>query len=224
MGSSRGIQMTRIQYSHVIKPSEVKAVAVSGGVDSMALLNFLSRKSKPTVLFFNHGTRDSKEAQIFIHDYCKSNKYQLEVGYLNSKPKKGESLEAFWRKHRYKFLHQYENVVLAHHLDDAVETYVAGMCDGVEKIIPFRYKTCFRPILTTEKEVLINWCEKENVPWIEDVSNKNTKYRRNYIRHEVMPHLYKVNPGLRKVVRKKLLHSFLEYRAAQVRANTPLKK
>jgi tRNA(Ile)-lysidine synthase len=48
------------------------------------------------------------------------------------------------------------------------------------------------------------WAELNGVPWIEDDSNLDTCYTRNYIRHELMPHALKVNPGLHKVVAKKV--------------------
>jgi tRNA(Ile)-lysidine synthase len=59
-----------------------------------------------------------------------------------------------------------------------------------------------RPFLTTPKTEFISWCERHNVTWSEDISNKDTNYTRNYIRHELMPHALKVNPGLRTTIKK----------------------
>jgi tRNA(Ile)-lysidine synthase len=59
-----------------------------------------------------------------------------------------------------------------------------------------------RPFLTTRKSEFIRWCIHHNVPWIEDHSNMDTKYTRNYIRNEMMPHVLKVNPGIHTLVKK----------------------
>jgi tRNA(Ile)-lysidine synthase TilS/MesJ len=70
--------------------------------------------------------------------------------------------------------------------------------------LPHRYVrgNVLRPFLTTPKTEFISWCERHNVTWSEDISNKDTNYTRNYIRHELMPHALKVNPGLRTTIKK----------------------
>ena len=57
-------------------------VAVSGGPDSMAVLDFLSRKN-PVVLHFNHGTQHGEDAELFVRDYCKENNLELHVGQIS---------------------------------------------------------------------------------------------------------------------------------------------
>jgi tRNA(Ile)-lysidine synthase TilS/MesJ len=51
------------------------------------------------------------------------------------------------------------------------------------------------------------WCVRKGVPTITDPSNDDTKYRRNYIRHTMMPHVLAINPGIRKTIKKKILDS-----------------
>jgi tRNA(Ile)-lysidine synthase len=65
-----------------------------------------------------------------------------------------------------------------------------------------------RPFLTTSKQQLIAWCEKNSVPWQEDISNYNVKYTRNYIRHNLLPHALQVNPGLNKMIKKKIIDKY----------------
>jgi tRNA(Ile)-lysidine synthase len=68
-----------------------------------------------------------------------------------------------------------------------------------------------RPFLTTRKQDLVEWCVKHSVPWIEDTSNLDTRYTRNYIRHKMMPHVLKVNPGIYKMVKKRLQKEVKDY-------------
>ena len=186
-------------------PSSV-TVATSGGCDSMALLNFLSRKHEVKCAFFNHGTDYSKECQEFLMTYCK--KYDIPFYYssLYEEKPKDQSLEEFWRNARYKFLHSFPGtVVTAHHLEDCMEQYIFSSLHGNGRIIPYSNKNVERPLLTTSKVVLKSWCERKNVPWIEDPSNQDTKFMRNFIRHNLMPLALNVNPGLAKVVKKKVI-------------------
>jgi tRNA(Ile)-lysidine synthase len=113
-----------------------------------------------------------------------------------------ESQEEYWRRERYDFLSGLGPVVTCHHLDDCVETYIWSSLHGTPKVIPLTRNNVIRPFLTTRKQDLIYWCESHNVPWIEDESNKNSRYTRNYIRNELMPHALHVNPGLPKLVKK----------------------
>jgi len=62
--------------------------------------------------------------------------------------------------------------------------------------------------LTTEKTELTQWNKRHGVSWIEDPSNQDTKFQRNFIRKEMMPKALHVNPGLLKLLRKKLYDAF----------------
>ena len=55
-----------------------------------------------------------------------------------------------------------------------------------------------------EKEKIVDWAVRKNVKYIDDPSNSETKFKRNLIRHEIMPHALKINPGLLTVLKKKL--------------------
>lgn len=184
-------------------------VACSGGVDSMAVLNFLMRNHDVTVAFFHHGTSTSYEAEQFLRAYCQQHSLEFTVGHIDvmSAPP-GVSQEEHWRNERYKFLHAIDDtVVTAHHLDDCVETYLFNCVHGKHHTIPFRNRNVIRPFLTTTKQELTSWCERKSVPWQEDSSNQDLKYMRNLIRHEIVPQALKVNPGLHTVVRKMVVDS-----------------
>ncbi len=180
-------------------------VACSGGVDSMAAVDFLGRNHNVTICFFNHGTDTSDEAHEFISWYCHKTSTPLMLGVLNTERPKETSPEEFWRTERYKFLHSINApIVTAHHLDDCVETWVWSSMHGTGKIIPFANKNVTRPFRLNRKRELQLWADLKNVPYVEDDSNTDTCYTRNYIRHEMMPHVLKVNPGIYKNIAKKV--------------------
>lgn len=184
-------------------PREV-IVATSGGVDSMAIVDFLSKNHSVTCAFYHHGTENSNNAFNFVSNFCESRDLPLLVGYLSGVSKiKSQSQEEFWRNKRYNFLDSLNGtVVTGHHLDDCVETYLFGALNGTPKVIPFKRNNVVRPFLTTRKQEFVDWCERKGVSYCHDTSNDDTKYNRNYIRHELMPHALKVNPGLHNMVKK----------------------
>jgi tRNA(Ile)-lysidine synthase len=188
-------------------------LAVSGGVDSMAAYDFLKNNHEVTPIFFNHGTKDSDHAEEIVRLFMPKT---LIVDKIQNKITKGQSLEEYWRIERsvffYKvrhahisqFLGEVPAIVTAHHLDDVVETWLFSSMHGQSKLIEHYNGLVTRPFLLTRKEELENWAEKKKVVYIEDLSNNDTSRMRNYIRHEMMPHVLKVNPGIHKLLANKL--------------------
>ena len=180
-------------------------VAVSGGVDSMAVLDFLIRNHDVHVYHFNHGTENGARAMSFVVDYCHANRIPYTLGFIRADKPKDKSWEEHWRDERYAFLNSHKApIVLGHHLDDCVETYLFNMCHGKEHTIPYEHSYCFRPFRLTRKQALFDWASRHFVPWVEDSSNDNTDFVRNHIRHEMLPAVLKVNPGIHKIVAKKV--------------------
>ena len=183
-------------------PKEV-TVALSGGVDSVAVVDFLSKKHDVSCAFFDHGTENSRRAFEFVAKFCSERNLPLFIGVLKKERPKDLSEEEHWRNERYSFLESLNlTVITAHNLDDCVETYIFGSLHGQPKVIPYSRNNIVRPFLTTPKQEFINWCKRKNVKWCEDLSNQDTEYVRNYIRKEIVPRALQVNPGLPTVVRK----------------------
>lgn len=181
-------------------------VAVSGGSDSMAMLDFLRRSHVVQVAHVDHGTAYGARAHKFVVDYCGTHHIPLLVNRVTQSKPADESWEEFWRNERYRFFHAIESTVTtAHTLDDCVEQWVFSSLHGNPKVIPYANKNVVRPLLTNTKSDFTNWCERKGVTWIDDPSNNDTKYMRNLIRHELLPVALRVNPGLAKVVKKKVL-------------------
>ena len=75
---------------------------------------------------------------------------------------------------------------------------------GQSKLIPYKRNNIIRPFLTTSKNELESWCERHEVPYMSDPGNKNEKYMRSIVRHKILPEALRVNPGLAKVLKKKV--------------------
>ncbi len=186
-------------------------VACSGGLDSVAILHFLMQsKRKIDVLYFNHDTIHSKEAEKFIRKYCAKNDLILNVGRV--KGIKGKrSLEEFWRDERYNYFKSIRSnfIITCHHLDDVLETWLMSSFHGNPKLIPYkREPNIYRPFLKTEKKTLKDYCTRHKLDWVEDPSNKNCVFSRNRTRNNIVPEVLKINPGVRKVIRKKLIEIY----------------
>lgn len=194
-------------------PQEHFFIAVSGGIDSMVLLSLLQKfpKNKFSVLHFNHGTEHGKLAEQFVINYCQSHHLQLFAGNISRTKEKKESWEEYWRNERYAFFKLFNGKILtAHHLNDAVETWIFTSLRGNGKLIPYQRDNFIRPLLACEKTKILTWGQKNDVPWIEDESNAENEHSRNIIRNELMPTVKKINPGIEKTVKKMILEKWRE--------------
>lgn len=184
-------------------------LAFSGGVDSLVVAHFLKNGKRDLMLLhFNHGCEYSDQ----IEKECRERAESLSVPIVVKKidegtPNKGQSLEDFWRRSRYRWLRSYSDpFITCHHLDDAVETWVWSALHGNPKLIPMMDDKVIRPFLTTEKQSFIDYAERHGLVPVHDEYNFDYDLTRNYIRANIMQHAYKINPGLKKVIRKKYLN------------------
>lgn len=186
-------------------------LACSGGVDSMAALDFLYRSHNVTVAYFNHLTDHGIRSGGWLREQMRTKyvkaKYR-EYAIENTLVPKGLSQEEHWRNERYAWLTgpywKGHTVITCHHLDDCVETWVWSSMHGEGKIIPYEHKNVIRPFRLTRKRDFELWANLKGVEYLEDDSNLDISYTRNYIRHEMMPHVLRVNPGIHKTISKKV--------------------
>ena len=187
-------------------------VACSGGVDSMAIVHFLLQgRRKVKLAYFNHDTNHSRIAQQFVENYADKNNLDLFLGKVQGTKGK-RSMEEFWRDERYLFFNKIRSnfIVTCHHLDDAVETWIMSSMHGNCKLIPYkRGQNIYRPFLMTSKKTIKEYSKRKDLVWVEDPTNETTEYIRNHIRHNLMPGILKVNPGIRTMIRKKILETYL---------------
>lgn len=194
------------------KIPEKLCVAVSGGPDSMVALDFFRRSNRDvSAAFVHHGTTASSDGENVVKKYCSDFGLKMHSYQISSEKPKGQSQEEFWRNERYSFFRSLGcEVVTAHHLDDVVETWFFTTCHGNPKLIPYRNGCVIRPFLLNTKAQMIDWAERKSVNFITDVSNSDEKYMRNYVRKNIIPHVKSVNPGINKVIRKKIISEFKE--------------
>lgn len=182
-------------------------LACSGGKDSMAILNFLLQGKKDVhVLYFNHSTLHGKEAEHFVHEFCRQNKLHLDIGTYFEK----ENTEEAWREARYKFFSFYKDrpIITGHHLLDNIETWLMSSITGTSKFIPYSRDNIIRPFLLTSRFEIDSYTLRYNLSWIEDPSNSENNYSRNKLRNLVLPVLKEINPGLEKTFKFKCIEKY----------------
>ena len=175
-------------------------LAVSGGVDSVVMLDMLARKRTPNVTYviahYDHGIRpDSSRDAELVKGLAKHYQFQFELerGELGSK-----ASEALAREKRYEFLRKIaekyyaDKIVTAHHQDDVLETMVINMLRGTgpRGLMPMYASTdIIRPLLNKRKSELYDYAKEHSLTWHEDSTNDDEDYLRNYVRKNVMPKL-----------------------------------
>lgn len=164
-------------------------VAVSGGVDSMVLLDMMVREGNHELIVahFDHGIRgDSHVDAEFVESAAATHglvfeKRREELGEFAS--------EAFARDRRYAFLRALADkhdatIVTAHHLDDLVETVAINFTRGTGwRGLAALDSAVIRPLIDTEKSELIDYAKKRGIEWREDSTNLSDAYLRNRVRH-----------------------------------------
>lgn len=173
-------------------------VAVSGGVDSVVLLDLLANRPhlNLVVAHFDHGMRsdsveDRKLAQKLAQDYGLP--FEFAEGKLGA-----EASEATAREARYDFLRRVckkytaTAIITAHHQDDVLETIVINWLRGTKSkgLSSLRSKgDIVRPLLAVTKTEIREYARKKNLTWREDSTNSNPKYLRNYVRLQIVPRM-----------------------------------
>lgn len=208
------------EIEHLQKDSANKKylLAVSGGADSMAMLDLFNKsKFNFQVAHINYKLRGeaSDLDQKLVKDFCKFQKIPFH-GYGVSKqdaPPKN-SIQNWARKLRYQFfrkIQQQENLeflITAHHLNDDLETFIINLSrgSGLNGLsgIPDKKNNILRPFLKFSKDEIYQYCKENKVLFREDNSNTKSDYLRNRIRNEVVPRLLETNASFLNNFQKSL--------------------
>lgn len=180
-------------------------LACSGGIDSMVVLNFLLNARRDiTPIYIDHRTPHGAEAKAFMRrECCRLGIDSRYVSIDTREARDGLSPEEYWRNERYRIFNSLDKpVITAHHLNDAIEWWVMSSLHGQSKLIPVQNKNVLRPFLTTSKSSIIKWAKDKKIRYIDDPSNLSREHRRNVVRHDMMPHILEINPGIETVIRK----------------------
>lgn len=195
-----------VRWHGMPEPPAALLLLVSGGVDSMVLLHLLKQAGYAVkCLHVNYGLRGqaSDLDQQLVEQVCQELQIPLQVWRCAPEELKG-NIQLKAREIRYGLAEKYmqewdcEAIVTAHHLDDSLETFWLNLIrgtgiDGIKGIAPF-FAGKMRPLLWATAEELRNFAEKEGIGWREDESNAQDIYRRNFLRHHVLPQLKSWNP------------------------------
>ena len=209
------IVKNNIVENNLIKANDKVVVAVSGGPDSMCLLDSLYRLKNELnfniiVAHVNHGIRkESEEEKEYVNKYC--TKRNIPFSYLKvdvpklSKEKK-ISEETCGRIVRYDFFEKVrqENnadvIAVAHNLNDNIETILLNQIRGcgLKGLIgmDFKFNKIIRPLLTIEKKDILLYNNELELHPCFDKTNEEDIYLRNKIRLNLIPYLEKLNPNL----------------------------
>jgi len=201
-------------------------VAYSGGLDSHVLLATLTRLRTQLIpmpqlraIHVHHGLH-SQADQWVIHcqQVCADLKVPLTVLRVMVSPQARESLEACAREARYAAFAaqlQADDIILtAHHADDQAETVLLQLLRGagvaglaaMPSLHPFASGWLARPLLNVTRAALQTYAEREQFTWIEDASNQDTRFDRNFLRHSIMPLLQQRWYGVNQVLGRAAHH------------------
>ena len=191
--------MTEIEnkISSLLKPTQNYVVALSGGVDSSVLLHLVASFT-PNVrsVFVNHNQKDSNKLQKSAESIAKD----LDIDHLNLETQlDSDATETKMRDARYKALFNNikkdEILLLGHHNDDRVETFLINLFRGTRLkgllSIKQETKSILRPLIDIKKPSIIKYAQDKKINFLEDSTNKDNSILRNWLRNEIIPSIEK---------------------------------
>ena len=207
-----------LNQSH--KKIKSMTVALSGGVDSVVLLHLLHSLQKKHGFTLNathvhHGLSKNADKWVkFCEKLCAKLSIPLDVHYVKLPQKKSLGIEGEARRLRYEKLLQSKSdlVVLAHHADDQAETFLLQLIRGagVKGLSSMAHfddaRRLWRPLLNTSRIDIEKYAKQHKLKWIEDESNLNTDFDRNFIRSKVLPILKNRFNHIIKVISRSSAH------------------
>lgn len=189
-------------------------VAYSGGLDSHCLLHLLASCREQLAagieaVHVHHGLQQDADHWVdHCQQVCRQLGIPLTVLYIEARAAKGESPEAAARKARYaaiqNVMREGDVLLTAQHRDDQAETLLLQLFRGCgsrgQAAMPrqrvFSRGQHWRPLLDVGRHELQLYAKQQQLDWVEDPSNQDTGFDRNYLRHEVMPVLQRRWPAI----------------------------
>ena len=196
-----------IKKNNLIKSGEIIGVGCSGGRDSICLLHYLnSIKSEldceVVAVNIDHGIRQTSALDTdFVMQFCKEHNiraYKFKGESLKVAKEEKLTIEQAARKVRYGVFETVikkglvDKIALAHHMQDQAETVLlniirgAGLT-GAKGMEPVRDGIYIRPLLETPREEIMAYLDEHALEYVEDETNKDNEFSRNYIRNVIMP-------------------------------------
>ncbi len=207
-----------IRFRRMFDAGDRALVGVSGGPDSMALLNALlviapEWRLTIGIAHLNHQLRGdaSDSDEVFVTKVAETLNlpiYTENRDVSTYSRKKRLSIETAAREIRYAFFNRvadskrFNKIALGHHMDDNAEMIIMNLLrgsgpTGMAGIPPVRDKRIVRPLIDTTKDEIITYLNGMNLTYVTDKSNRDRQYLRNRVRHDLIPRLTSdYNPGL----------------------------
>ncbi|WP_067102115.1 tRNA lysidine(34) synthetase TilS [Marinomonas atlantica] len=178
-------------------------IAYSGGMDSHVLLHCVMRqlssdlRSRVSAIHIHHGLSDNADAWA-LHCQTICDGYQIPLFNERVTLDTHQSLEEQARRKRYEVFERYlENgdvLLQGHHANDQAETLLFRLergtgwrgIQGIPAQRPLGLGQLWRPLLTISRQVLMEYAQQQSLHWIEDESNADVRFRRNFLRHQVI--------------------------------------
>ncbi|MGL4630262.1 MAG: tRNA lysidine(34) synthetase TilS [Leadbetterella sp.] len=200
-----------INTKNLFKIGSKLVLGISGGKDSIVLWHLLKKTGHDVVgahCNFQLRGEESYLDETFVVDLLKNEpthhvKKFNTLDYVNQHKC---STQIAARELRYSWFrelmdeHKYDYLLLAHHLNDRIETTLYNMTKGTGPMgilgIPLSPEKVRRPLLFCSSQQIEDYAKENGLEWREDSSNGSTKYNRNRIRHKILPELKKINPGI----------------------------
>ncbi len=203
----RSVEQTITTYG-MLKPDDAVVVGVSGGPDSVALLHILNTLAprfslRIGVAHLNHCLRQTASDRDAEFVGLLAKKLDLpcfmqKVDVRKYQADQKLSLEEAARRVRYTFYNEvsktnrFNKIALGHHGDDNAEQVLMNLFRGsgplgIAGIPPMRNRTIIRPLIQSKRIEIVKFLDKNKIPYIADISNTDTRYLRNRIRHQLIP-------------------------------------
>lgn len=197
-------------------------LALSGGLDSCVLLHILHRAPPAAALravHVNHGLRPAAgEWQQFCVRLCAAYGIEIDVLQVDARPARGQSPEAAARDARYTAIEALmgpgDCLLTAHQRDDQAETLLLQLLRGsgpaglaaMPELASLGTGWQLRPLLGFDRKTVLEYAKTAGLQWVDDDSNADPRYDRNFLRHEVMPRLYARWPALSQTLARAAMH------------------
>lgn len=209
-------------------PGRRLSLALSGGVDSVVLLHLLlplrgTLDFSLSAIHVNHQISPHASAWAdFCADLCAQHAIPLQVEKVYVPRRSKSGLEAAARAARYAVFADLDCdvLLLAHHLDDQVETLLLNLLRGTglrgaagmpeSRQVFLRHEEAglvlARPLIEVPRATLLDYAKQHHLRWIEDESNIDTGFTRNFLRHEVLPLVGQRYPAYRETLARAARH------------------
>lgn len=197
-------------------------VAVSGGADSISLLHWLVTHEYYCVAAhcnFHLRGAESDSDEAFVRQTCNDFGVPLHVAQFDTRryaAERGISIEMAARELRYQWFDKLLDqlslpcVAVAHHADDAVETFLLNLVrgTGIKGLSGMKTKQgrVVRPMLRYSRQDIELYCRAHKLKYVTDSSNNSDAYMRNRLRHQVVPQLKQINPSFLATMQANMMH------------------